>query len=393
MEGAPSSQSLPFTDDAGEQSGAPVKVGSRAVPVQVLAVEEAYPDHDVDQETVIELCRDVFSRDQELFERLTEAYANAGVKTRHSCMPPDWYREERGWAERTAQYQDHALTLLQKVTEGLLRQTGLETDQIDAILCVSTTGIATPSLDSLLINEMGFRNDISRLPIFGLGCAGGAVGLARAADFARLKPGSNVLLLVVELCSLNFRPQDGSKKNIIGSALFGDGAAGVILNTERKALRDDMGDDASSHASLLEGGEYQWPGTGDIMGWSVEEDGFGLLLSRNLPVFVRREFPDVATGFLAKHGLTLQDLDGIIAHPGGAKVLNAIDACLDVPTAWLDNSRAVLAAHGNMSAVTILVVLKRALEQGETGTQLMVAFGPGFSAGLLLADLQAGPQA
>src|SRR5206468_8962586 len=197
--------------------------------------------------------------------RLLSMFNNTGIDTRYSCVPIDWYSEPHGWKERTDLYLKHSVDLLEKVAKDCLTEAGLSRDDIDGIVVASTTGIATPSLDALLIERMGLRRDILRLPIFGFGCAGGVLGLARAADLVRAMPGTRVLFLVVELCALTFRKEDLSKSNIIAAALFGDGAAGAILS--------DDGDGSRLGAN----GSYTWPNSLDIMGWEVEEDGLKAL--------------------------------------------------------------------------------------------------------------------
>lgn len=359
-----------------------------APPVRILSHSSAFPGHEATQDAVIGLARSVFGADNPVFEKLLGVYANAGVERRRACMPLDWYRDAHGWAERAALYRDHALDLLQRVSGDLLAGAGLSPRDVDAVVCVSTTGVATPSLESLLADRIGLRPDCQRLPVFGLGCAGGAMGLSRAADLARAKPGRVVMLLVVELCTLTFRPQDITKRNIIGTALFGDGAAGVLLTAANGGAAGDAPDTLSEGDALVgAGGEHQWPDSADIMGWRVEDDGLGLMLARSLPDFVEGAFPDAVAGFLGPLGLTLRDLDGVLVHPGGAKVLTAIERCLSLPPDWLDLSRAVLRDHGNVSAVSVLLVLQGAIAAGRRGRHLMVALGPGFSAGFVLIDL------
>jgi alkylresorcinol/alkylpyrone synthase len=250
------------------------------------------------------------------------------------------------------------------------------------MIVVSTSGIVTPSLDALLLNRMGFRPDLERLPVFGLGCAGGALGLARAAALARATPGKNYLLLVVELCSLTFRNQDCSKGNIVASALFGDGAAALILRAEPADSRSKI-----AAPAILGWGEHTWPNSQDVMGWHIEEDGFGVLFSKEIPTLVRERFRPACEAFLDRCGLRLSQLQGHICHPGGAKVLKSLAAALDLDSACLGLSQRILRDYGNMSAVSVLFVLKEAMRDAKPGKHLLSALGPGFSVGFVLLEL------
>jgi alkylresorcinol/alkylpyrone synthase len=219
---------------------------------------------------------------------------------------------------------------------------------------------------------MGLRRDIRRLPIFGLGCAGGVVGLTRAAELAKAEPGSRVLFLAVELCALTFRKDDISKSNIVATALFGDGAAGAILSTK------------GAGPALGPGGEYTWPNSLDIMGWEVEEDGLKARFAQSIPALVASDFKSILHTFLQKNDLKLKDIDSFACHPGGAKVLDALEDAFGIARGELTHSRGVLRDYGNMSAVTALFVLERMQERGTAGRTLMTALGPGFSAVFLM---------
>jgi alkylresorcinol/alkylpyrone synthase len=240
---------------------------------------------------------------------------------------------------------------------------------------VSTTGIATPSLDALLVNRMAFRPTVQRLPIFGFGCAGGVLGLARAAALAKAAPGEIWMVLVVELCCLTFRPSDKSKSNIIATALFGDGAAAGLI-----ASRDDGG------PALTAWGEHTWPDSLDVMGWRIEDDGLGVLFSRDIPALVRHQLGREVDTFLHRHSLGRDDVDSWLFHPGGTKVLEALQDCLSLGPDALHHARETLRDYGNMSAATVLFVLARALAAGDSGRMLLGALGPGFTAGFLMME-------
>jgi alkylresorcinol/alkylpyrone synthase len=305
-------------------------------------------------------------------DRMMPVFANAGIERRYSCVPMEWYEEPRSWTERNALYLDHAAALLERAARDCLDHAGLAVRNIDAVVTVSTTGIATPSLDALLSNRMGMRPDVKRLPIFGLGCAGGVLGLARAADWARAMPGANVLFLVVELCALSFRLNDTSKSNIVATALFGDGAAAAIISEN------------GGGPAFGPGGEHLFPESLDIMGWDVGDDGLRAIFSRDIPQLVRGEMRAATGKFLARHGLDLYDINRFICHPGGTKVIAALEEAFGLAENSLAVERAVLRDYGNMSAATLLFVLERALRQKPHGKLLLSAMGPGFTAGFQL---------
>jgi alkylresorcinol/alkylpyrone synthase len=301
-------------------------------------------------------------------DRLMPVYGNAGIETRYSCVASDWYEAPHGWPEKNRLFLDNAVSLIEQASRRAIAQAGIEADAIDAVVAVSTTGIATPSLDALLAERMNLRRDIERLPIFGLGCAGGVLGLSRAATVVRADPARTVLFVVVELCALTFRQGDHSKANVVATALFGDGAAAAVIR---------RGGDGPV---IEHSGEHLWPDSLDIMGWRVEEDGLGVVFSRDIPTLTRTEFGQVARDFLSAHGLDLSDIDGFACHPGGAKVLDALEETFGLEVGDLAESRSVLRDYGNMSASTVLFVLERMLAAGRRGRLLLSSLGPGFTA-------------
>lgn len=306
--------------------------------------------------------------------RMLPVYGNAGIETRYSCVPPDWYEAPHGWAEKNRLYLENAVGLLERAARNAIAGAGLAPRDIGAVVAVSTTGIATPSLDAQIIERLNLPRTIERLPVFGLGCAGGVIGLAHAATLARTAPGRNVLFLVVELCGLTFRRNDRSKSNVIGTALFGDGAAAAVLSTE------------ADGPVLAHWGEHTWPGSLDVMGWSVEDDGLGVIFSRDIPTLTRTEFRTVLHQYLAAHALGLSDVDEFVCHPGGAKVLDALEDAFELQRGGLDLSRSVLRDYGNMSASTVMFVLRRTLDAGRSGRYLLSALGPGFTAAFLTME-------
>jgi alkylresorcinol/alkylpyrone synthase len=340
---------------------------------RLLALKTAVPPHVIAQSQAAHYARSLFAQVRDI-TRLIPVFENTGIVQRYSCVPIEWYLGDHGWLDRTELYVANAVTLLETVTRRLLEEAKLEAQDIDAIVTVSTTGIATPSLDALIVERMGLRRDIRRLPVFGLGCAGGVTGLARAADLARAMPGSKVLFLVVELCALTFRKNDISKSNIVATALFGDGAAGAILST--------TGEGPELGAS----GEHTWPHSLDVMGWDMAEDGLKARFAKSIPDLVASDFRPLLEQFLAREDIARSCIDAFACHPGGAKVLDALEDALELPRGGLEDSRAVLRDYGNMSAVTVLFVAERMDVVRKRQNTLLTALGPGFSAAFLMLD-------
>ncbi len=344
-------------------------------PPTILSVATAVPRFRLDQAAVARAAAQVFDRERSEIARLMPVFDNAGVATRHSSVPMEWYFARHGWRERNERYIASAVDLLEDAARDALRRAGRMPGDIAAIVVASTTGVATPSLDALLLNRMGLSPTILRLPIFGLGCGGGVIGLSHAAALARTLPDGDVLFLAVELCSVTFRRDDMSKSNIIGAALFGDGAAALVI-----------GRPGSPGLRLGASGMHTWPDSLRVMGWDVEDDGLGVLFSRDIPALVRAEMRGAAGSFLAGCGLTTRDLAGYICHPGGVKVLDALEQAFDLAPGTMAEAREVLRDYGNMSAVTVLFVLQRMMARGLAGRHLMSALGPGFSAGFQLIE-------
>ena len=353
------------------------------IPIAIHGVATAYPPYRFCQDEILAKASDVFGHRPELMQRMAKSYGNAGVRYRNSCVPLEWYASPHGWPERMQLFEENALHLLTEAGRKALEAARVKPDEIAATVTVSSTGIVTPSLDSLLQEPLGLVPTVQRLPVFGLGCAGGVIGLARAATMARAMPGQWVLFLCTELCGLTFRPSDDSKANIIGTTIFGDGAAAIVL----RAIGSKPNGEAPAQATIHAWGEHTWPNSRDIMGWRVEDDGLGVIFSRSIPTLVREQMRGVTDAFLTAQDLSQKDIKGLIVHPGGEKVLEALEACYEMPAGGLSDARAVLADHGNMSAVTVLAVLERTLQNKASGRHLMTALGPGFSVGMCLLDL------
>jgi alkylresorcinol/alkylpyrone synthase len=347
---------------------------------RIAAIRHALPVHRYRQSDIADTVAELFAEQLDDTQRLPEIFANARISQRHLVMPLDWYRTPCSAAERNRLYLEQGMQLLVRAGNDCLAAVDWPRQQVDQVICVSTTGHATPSLDARLINQLGLRPDTSRLPIWGLGCAAGAAGLSRAYDYCAAYPERVVLLAALECCSLTFIQADLSAKNLIGTALFGDGAAVALV----------VGDQVKLDGPALRAcGSFLFPDSYEIMGWKFVDDGMELVLSPELPELIRRELPPLVKAFLKQHGCTLDEIRHHLAHPGGARVVDAYLQGLGLHEEALRLSSGVLNQVGNLSSVTILLVLEAWLEQERTarkGKGLISAFGPGFSAELLLVE-------
>lgn len=344
-------------------------------PVALLSLATAVPANILPQEEAKALARRLFGRRSSLFERLAPVFDNAGIHKRYLVRPVDWYEGEHGWRTRNTVYLEAAEGLYIEAARNALEQVGVAPAKVDALVTVSTTGIATPSLEARVAGRMGFRNDAERVPIFGLGCAGGVGGLAIASRLAATAPGRTVLYVTVELCSTSIRLDKLTKANIVATALFGDGAAACVLRSGGEGL-----------ARIGEGAEILWPETLGIMGWDVEDPGLGVIFDRAIPPFIEQHMAQGVAQIAAKAGLRPTDIDRFTCHPGGAKVVAALEQSLSLAPGTLDHERSVLRDYGNMSAPTVLFVLERLLRAGMPERTMLLALGPGFTAsGLVLS--------
>jgi len=347
---------------------------------RIAAVRHALPEHRYSQDQIARVAAELFAGEAADLVRLQQVFANARISQRHLVMPLDWYRTPSPAAERNRLFLERGLELLTRAGAACLEAVAWPRQQVDQVICVSTTGLATPSLDARLINRLGLRRETERLPIWGLGCAAGAAGLSRAFDYCHAYPERVVLLAALECCSLTLIQSDLSMKNLVGSALFADGAAAALVAGDQVELPGPR---------LLAHGSYLFPDSYEVMGWKFVEDGMELVLSPQLPELISQELPQLARAFLKQHGCSLADIAHHLAHPGGARVVDAYLEGLGLPESALRLSSQVLNQVGNLSSVTILLVLERWLAQeksARSGKGLISAFGPGFSAELLLME-------
>jgi alkylresorcinol/alkylpyrone synthase len=337
--------------------------------VRLLSVSSAVPRHMVTQREAASVAHDAFSARFDDFDRMVTVFESAGILRRYLTQPLEWYLQPQGWSARNAAYLDGACSLFVAAAAKALAEAGLTAAAEDTVVTVSSTGLATPGIDARAAETLGFRSDIERVPVFGLGCAGGVTGLGLAARLAQSRPGSVVLVVAVELCSVAFRMDKLTKENIVATALFGDGAAACVLRAGEGGL-----------ARVEMSGQHTWPGTLDIRGWHVDDTGLGVIFDRAIPPFAEANIAPALAGILAREGLALGDIDRFACHPGGAKVITALERALALEQGALDHERAVLADYGNMSAPTALFVLERLVDQGLPSRTLLTAMGPGFTA-------------
>lgn len=341
---------------------------------RLIGLATASPPYSVDQETAASVAAEMFKGRVFRAVDLKAVFANTGIRTRRTARPLEWYVEPRSWAERNQAYIEAAEALYLDAARAALAAAGLSGRDLGGVVTISSTGIATPSLEARLHGALGFAPGVRRTPVFGLGCAGGVLGLALAGRLARADPGRPILAVVVELCSLAYRPDDQSKASVIATSLFGDGAAAAVI----------VADERAGGRTLEAQAEQLWPDTLDIMGWRVDPAGFGVVLAASLPRFVAERLPAVIDGFFAETGVERASVDRFVCHPGGTKVLQALETVLGVGEGALDHERGVLADFGNMSSPTALFVLERVLKAGRHPGRLIVsAMGPGFTAAFL----------
>ncbi|UDL94427.1 type III polyketide synthase [Lichenihabitans sp. PAMC28606] len=343
--------------------------------VRLLALDTARPAHRLEQGEVAAAASVLFSDRDKDFARLARVFDTSGVRSRWSTQPIAWFTEPHGWADRNAAYVEGARDLFVVAARKALAAADVPARDIHTVVTVSSTGVATPSLDAHAFASLGLSPTVRRVPIFGLGCAGGAAGLGIASSLAAAHPGKHVLVVVVEVCTLAFRLDKLTKANVVATALFGDGAAACILRADTADP-----DPRAAGLAIVEGsGDHLWADTLDIMGWGVDQHGLDVVFSRSIPRFAETKVGPAVAVILASMGLSPSDIDRFVCHPGGAKVITALERALDLTDGSLDHERAVLAEHGNMSAPTVLFVLKRVLEAGLPSRALLCAMGPGFS--------------
>jgi alkylresorcinol/alkylpyrone synthase len=344
--------------------------------MRIASVGRALPGPRHSQETLLAGFRDLWSLHLRNPKRLDQIHRNALVGGRHLALPLEEYRAIDGFRARNDAFLRCAVPLGETAVRDALARAGLEPREIRHFFFASVTGLAVPSIDARLMNRLGLRSDVKRTPIFGLGCVAGAAGIARAADVLKAYPGETAVLLCVELCSLTLQREDLSVPNLIATGLFGDGAAAVVLTGSEVP---------QAGPRILATRSIFYPGTEDAMGWEVGDTGFRVVLSAEVPRIARGIRKDVDE-FLGSQGVAIEDVSHFICHPGGPRVLEAVEQALELPKPALALSWRSLHEIGNLSSASVLMVLRDTLESdpkpGSLG--LLMAMGPGFCAELVL---------
>jgi len=344
---------------------------------QVAGVGRAFPRHYYDQETLLAALKDAWAQHHFNADRLDTIHRNVLVGGRHLALPLEEYRELTSWGAANAAWLRVARDVGERAVREAVRSAGIGFDDIDAFLFATVTGISTPSLDALLMNQLGLPSRVKRTPIFGLGCVAGAAGIARAADYLVGHPDEVAVLLSVELCSLTLQRDDLSVPNVIATGLFGDGAAAAVLAG---------GNRAASGPRVVATRSIFYPDSERVMGWDVSDTGFRLVLSADVPKVVIEHMAHDVDAFLCDCRLARADIARWISHPGGPKVLSAMQEALGLPAEALEASWRTLREVGNLSSTSVLLVLQDVMVRPPPvgGYGLIIAMGPGFCSELVL---------
>jgi alkylresorcinol/alkylpyrone synthase len=356
---------------------------------RVASAATALPPHRYDQSEITEAVARMLAltgRSRATLERFHRA---SGVTTRHLVLPLDRYGALGGFGEANDTFLTCAVDLGEQAVKEALANVGLAPADVDFLMTVSVTGIGAPSVDARLVPRLGLRDDVRRIPVFGLGCVAGAAGIARLHDVLRGDPEGVAVLLAAETCSLTVQRDDASVANLVASALFGDGVAAVVMVGAARARRLGLpGPDIVATRSRL------YPDTERVMGWDVGGSGFRIVLAASVADVVEAHLGDDARDFLADHGLGVSDIRRWIAHPGGPKVLEATSRTLGLRDGELDLTWRSLATVGNLSSASVLDVLSATLNRPPPvggGAGMLFAMGPGFCSELVLLQWSAEP--
>ncbi|MDQ0213636.1 alkylresorcinol/alkylpyrone synthase [Oikeobacillus pervagus] len=350
---------------------------------KITSVGFGLPTYCIPQEEVERFIKETYQSSYPRIHRLLKVFKNSEIKRRRFVRPMDWYREPHTFEEKNHIFIEEAIQLGCKAIEQCLQRFKVDYKEIDAIYTICSTGLATPSIEARIMNELPFHPHVKRTPIWGLGCAGGVAGLARAGEFCKAFPQANVLVLAIELCSLTFQLEDLSKSNLIGTSLFADGVACCLVCGDESTVLNGK---EESFPTIIDHQATLIPHSLDVMGWEIKNDGLFVIFSKDIPTIVHNWFKPNVEKFLEKHHWTMNDIQHFIAHPGGKKVIEAYRHSLSIPSEMTADSMEILKEYGNMSSATVLYVLERFMKKekkmGDIG--LAVTLGPGFSSDLLL---------
>lgn len=349
--------------------------------VNLVAVSSALPSNYYTQDTLIKFMRSLWAGQNGRLDRMERFHRNVMVEGRHLALPIEEYAALNGFGAANSAWIQVAMQLGEKVLCDLLDQVGLDPSDVAQLAFTTVTGVAVPSIDARLMNRIPFSPNMKRLPLFGLGCLGGAAGIARTADYLEGHPREAAILLSVELCSLTMQREDLTVANMISSGLFGDGAAAVLMVGEEHPLAQTGQPLVVATRSIF------FPGTEYIMGWDVVDSGFKIVLSADVADVAEIHLRPALEDFLREFGLSIPDITHWISHPGGPKVIEGIEVGLGLPAGALDLSRESLAKVGNISSTSVLLILQETLSRNHPGPGeygLLLAMGPAFCAELVL---------
>ena len=361
----------------------------------VAQVEVAFPDHEYDQSALMETLKRRWKDRPKVTNLVERLHASVQVEKRCLALPLEAYDRLSDFGESNDAFIRVGTQLAARAVTAAVERAGLELQDVDAIFFTTVTGLAVPTIDARLVNVLGLRHDIRRTPMFGLGCVGGAAGLARTNDYLRGHPDQVAVLLSVELCSLTLQ-DDFSVANVVASGLFCDAAAAVVVAgseaTPPRSARSSgptSGAPASirsrTRARVVDTRSAFFPDTERVMGWDIGSTGFKVVLSADVPAIVEQHLPREVDRFLGDHGLSRSDIRHWICHPGGPKVISAIEKSLELPANALAITRESLASVGNLSSASVLHVLGRTQQRAVPGDLgVLMAMGPGFCAELVL---------
>lgn len=364
--------------------------------VRIVSVAKQLPDYSRDTKDILPLVTTWLSGQEERFQRkVVKIFEGAAVDKRYSIMQPEEVFTATSFEQKNNIYVREVKKLGKAVLEKALGKADWNPQSLDYIITVSCTGIMIPSLDAYLVDDVGLRHDITRLPVTEMGCAAGVSGLIYAQNFLSAHPAKRAAVVAVESPTATFQLNDFSMANMVSAAIFGDGAACVLLSSE--AVADEKGNrktaSAKSHKKVIGpkiiGGEmYHFPDATRMMGFDLTDHGLKMILDIKVPETIAEHFPDIVHPFLEKHGTQIENVDHLIFHPGGRKIVQTVEELFGKLGKNIDDTREVLRKYGNMSSATVLYVLERFMEkdiaEGEQG--LILSFGPGFSAQRVLLE-------
>jgi alkylresorcinol/alkylpyrone synthase len=371
-------KSIELEEAVASRPAAQTKTKNKIVPAvaTIAGSATAVPPHVLSREVVKNGIGRVFSLDGGRLDAIQEVVDNSAIDQRYSVFPPEYTIEPRPLAQTAIEYQEKSVELGLQVAERALAQADMNPTDVDMLITVSCTGIMIPSLDAHIATIMGFRPDVRRLPITELGCAAGAAGLAHTWEYISAFPDRTALLISVEIPTLTFQRRDISQANLISAVLFGDGAAGIVVTG-----RDVPG------PRILASECFLFPNSLTAMGFDLRDSGLHIVLSKDVPEIIRERVKDLAQGFLAKQGLRQEDISAFLLHPGGQKLLSYMQSELGLSRADTEVSWDILRRYGNLSSASVLFILNEWLVQKEmpSGSYgLLMAFGPGFTAEMIL---------